>query len=554
MTRAGVRVEMSRTEFNVLEFLMMNVGRVVSKQQILEHVWQYDFGGESTVVETYISYLRKKLDPLGPPLIHTMRGVGYVLRSPDGERRVSLRSRLVAIVLLLIAAGLLASDVATPTLLRSYLLRRVDDRLELTAGFTSQAFSSDLAPQPPLQVPVRGTSFPTRSTPDVHAALIGPDGNVVRTLEGPFSASTDAFAHIPPSVLSTARTGRTVKFDVSAGSGQWRAIAEPVRGSENVAVVVSPLTDVEGTLTHLYWIEGIATVVLLALAGAAALWLVRVGLRPLVHIADTADAVAAGEVERRVDVAGGYEVARLGGALNSAFDARAASEQTLRAFISDASHELRTPLTSIRGYAELLRAGALNDPESQQRALARIEHEAARMGVLVDDLLSLARLDEGRPLQLAEIDLTTIAADAVNDLLAVEPDRPVTLVAPTPVPIICDETGVRQVFANLLMNARVHTEPGIPVEVRVGATTGGGARIDVIDDGAGLDVAEFEHAFDRFWRAGNGKQRHGEGSGLGLAIVAAVASAHGGRVQAQSAHDGMSGAHFTVDLPARPPA
>ena len=122
---------MSRTEFNVLEFLMMNVGRVVSKQQILEHVWQYDFGGESTVVETYISYLRKKLDPLGPPMIHTMRGVGYVLRNPAEERRVSLRSRLVAIVLLLIAAGLLASDVATATLLRSYLLRRVDDRLEL---------------------------------------------------------------------------------------------------------------------------------------------------------------------------------------------------------------------------------------------------------------------------------------------------------------------------------------------------------------------------------------------------------------------------------------
>ena len=243
------------------------------------------------------------------------------------------------------------------------------------------------------------------------------------------------------------------------------------------------------------------------------------------------------------------------GALNSAFDARAASEQALRAFISDASHELRTPLTSIRGYAELLRAGALNDPESQQRALARIEHEAARMGVLVDDLLSLARLDEGRPLQLAELDLTTIAADAVNDLLAVEPDRPVTLVAPAPVPIIGDETGVRQVFANLLTNARVHTDAR---HARRSARRRDDRR----------RRAHRRHRRRRRPRsrasssmrsigsgsAGNGKQRHGEGSGLGLAIVAAVASAHGGRVQAQSAHDGMSGAHFTVDLPARPPA
>ena len=150
------------------------------------------------------------------------------------------------------------------------------------------------------------------------------------------------------------------------------------------------------------------------LAGVLALWLVRVGLRPLVHIADTADAVAAGDVDRRVDVSGGYEVARLGHALNSAFDARAASEQTLREFISDASHELRTPLTSIRGYAELLRAGALQSPEATARASARIEHEAARMGGLVDNLLSLARLDEGRPLELADVDLTALAADAVT--------------------------------------------------------------------------------------------------------------------------------------------
>jgi two-component system OmpR family sensor kinase len=270
-----------------------------------------------------------------------------------------------------------------------------------------------------------------------------------------------------------------------------------------------------------------------------------------VHIADTADAVASGEVERRVEVAGGYEVARLGRALNSAFDARETSERALRAFISDASHELRTPLTSIRGYTELLQAGALTDDEAKQRALERIGHEAARMGVLVDDLLVLARLDERRPLQLADLDLAAIAADAVHDAQAVEPDRPIELVAPNPVPLLGDETGIRQVFANLLTNARMHTPPATRVEVRVTAS-GGDARIDVVDDGAGLDVADGERVFDRFWRGANGRRGHDDGTGLGLAIVAAVATAHGGRASVEHSPDRLKGAHFVVILPVEP--
>ena len=375
-------------------------------------------------------------------------------------------ARLVAIVLVLIAAGLLASDIATAASLRSYLLRRVDERLEAVAGFTVRALSfQDEAGQPPTRPPVGGGT-PARPALDVQAARVDPSGHVVRTLQGPFSSQTDAFTRLPQADLDRARAGQAVEFNVSSASGQWRARAEPLAGSKDVAVVVSPLNDVEATMRRLYWIEGIATFVLLALAGVVASRLVRVGLRPLVHIADTADAVASGDVDRRVDVAGGYEVARLGRALNSAFDARESSEQALRAFISDASHELRTPLTSIRGYTELLQAGALSDPAAQQRALGRIGHEAARMGVLVDDLLALARLDERRPLQLADLDLSEIAADAVNDFRAVEPDRTIELVAPQPVALLGDETAIRQVFANLLTNARLHTPTATPVEVR----------------------------------------------------------------------------------------
>ena len=280
---------------------------------------------------------------------------------------MSLRARLVLVVLALIAVGLVASDVATATLLRSYFLGRVDKRLEQTGTFVALLLSDDAPLRPPVGVPRGAGRVPQGDTPEVQAARIDASGRVVRTLAGPFSSTSDAFSSLPQGPLRRARAGATVRFESTSHSGRYRGLVEPIVGSRDVAVVVSPLGSVEGTMRRLYWIEGIATSVLLLLAGALALWLVRVGLRPLVHIADTADAVASGDVDRRVDIRGGYEVARLGRALNSAFDARAGSEQTLREFISDASHELRTPLTSIRGYAELLRAGALSEGAPRSR-------------------------------------------------------------------------------------------------------------------------------------------------------------------------------------------
>ena len=465
---------------------------------------------------------------------------------------MSLRFRLVLVVLVLLSIGLAASDVATPTLLRSYLFRQVDDRLTSAGSFAAHLFAIGPVPAPSA-LPSRDRDAPRPNVLDVQAARINPAGRVVTSLLGAFSSSSDVFSHLPGDALARARRGETVRFEVAGRAGRYRARAEPIAGSRDVVVVISPLHDIEATLTRLYLIEGIATATLLLLAGGLALWLVRLGLRPLVHIADTADAVASGDVTRRVDVNGGYEVARLGRALNSAFDARAASEQTLREFIADASHELRTPLTSIRGYAELLRAGALQTPEDSARAVARIEHESARMGGLVDNLLSLARLDEGRPLVLAPVDLVALATDAVSDARAVEPDRPIALVAPRPVPVIGDETTLRQVFANLLANACQHTPEGAAVEVRVEATAAG-SRLEVIDDGAGLDESAQGRVFDRFWRAAGSGNTSGEGSGLGLAIVAAVAAAHGGSARVTSNDGPLHGAHFVVDLPARPVA
>ncbi len=465
---------------------------------------------------------------------------------------MSLRARLVLIVLAVTAVGLAASDVATATLLRSYLLGRVDQRLAETGGFAARLLASGN----PIGVPTGslppGVSLPRGDTPDVQAARVDPAGKVVKTVQGPFSTTSDAFRTLPEGPLDRARAGATVRFETTSSSGRYRGLAEPIAGSRDVAVVVSPLRDIDATMRRLYMIEAVATGVLLVLAGALALRLVRVGLRPLVHIADTADAVAAGEVNRRVDVRGGYEVARLGRALNSAFDARSASEQTLREFISDASHELRTPLTSIRGYAELLRAGALTGEVESARAASRIEREAARMGALVDNLLALARLDEGRPLELDDVDVTALARDAVHDAQVVEPDRPIALVAGPTVHVVADEMQLRQMLANLLSNVREHTPAGTAVEVLVDETERG-VGIHVIDDGAGIDADARERAFDRFWRGENAAGASPRGSGLGLAIVSAVATAHGGTARVAESSRGLHGAHIVVELPKRPP-
>jgi two-component system, OmpR family, sensor kinase len=466
-------------------------------------------------------------------------------------RQMSLRARLVLVVLAVTAVGLAASDIATATLLRSYLLGRVDQRLVETGGFAARLLASGVPSGFPAGSLPTGASFPRGDTPDVQAARVDPTGKVVTTVQGPFSPTSDAFQTLPQGPLDRARSGSTVRFETSGSSGRYRGLVEPIPGSGDVAVVISTLRDIDATMRRLYLIEAIATGVLLVVAGALSLRLVRVGLRPLVHIADTADAVAAGEVDRRVDVRGGYEVARLGRALNSAFDARSASEQTLREFISDASHELRTPLTSIRGYAELLRAGALTGEAESIRAASRIEHEAVRMGALVDNLLALARLDEGRPLELSDVDLRALARDAVHDAQVVEPDRPIALIAGPTAHVVADEMRLRQVLANLLSNVREHTPAGTAVEVLVDRTEHG-VRIHVIDDGAGIQADACERAFDRFWRGENAHGGPPRGSGLGLAIVSAVATAHGGTAQVAESSRGLRGAHVVVELPHRP--
>jgi two-component system OmpR family sensor kinase len=269
----------------------------------------------------------------------------------------------------------------------------------------------------------------------------------------------------------------------------------------------------------------------------------------------TAEAIASGDLSRRVDRAEHHtEVGRLGVALNKmlgeieeSFDERRLSEERLRRFVADASHELRTPLTSIRGYAELWRQGGLRTESELADAMRRMEQEGARMGLLVDDMLLLARLDQGRPLEVGPVDLVGLVNDTVTDARAVEPSRPISVATSVDGPLVVDgdESRLHQVLNNILANVRDHTPPGTPTHVTLGAADGV-ASVVVSDDGPGFG-AEPERVFERFYRADPARSRAHGSSGLGLSIVASLVAAHGGEVSAGASASG--GAEVRVSLP-----
>jgi two-component system OmpR family sensor kinase len=358
-------------------------------------------------------------------------------------------------------------------------------------------------------------------------------------------------------VLAAARDGRG-PFTVGAvgSSLRYRVLVRTDRFAGTAVLVGLPLGDVDAAVDRLVAVEVGATIAVLAVLSLVTWWVVRLGVRPIKAMTATAGAIAAGDLSHRVpEVAPGTEAGDLGVALNgmlgrieAAFDERSRSEERLRRFVADASHELRTPVTTIRGYAELYRTGALDDRGELDEAMRRTEQEAVRMGALVDDLLHLARLDQGRPLARSAVDLVAVAADAVRDARAVDPSRPIAAAGPDgPVLVAGDEARLRQVVANLVGNALVHTDPGTAVSLRVLRPADGEAAIEVHDDGPGMAPDVAARAFERFYRADPSRSRHRGGSGLGLAIVEATVRAHGGRVELVTAPG--AGATVRVVLP-----
>jgi two-component system, OmpR family, sensor kinase len=474
----------------------------------------------------------------------------------NGGRSFSLRTRLVAVAVGLVAFGVLATSFATYALLRHFIYGRLDDQL------------ASVADHP---VPVCFGSGPGPGQSGVEVTPYDSDGNeLVPTALCPAGESRIAVAQLTaedatvllnrPGVIRTVVTRDGVPARAVAVSGQL-PIARFGPTVDGYEIFTISTADARATITKMVGVELIVGIAVIAAAGALSGLGVRLGLRPLDRVTRTAREVAeelspdGSGLDKRVPVADPHtEVGQLAVAVNTMLDtveteygARYESEQRMRRFLADASHELRTPLTSLRGYAELirLRDKESGDPDSRD-ALRRIEAEGTRMSRLVDDLLTLARHDRGAVPEWEPVDLVAVVADAVAGVHAAHPERPITLTDPgEPSIVLGDRDQLLQVVRNVLTNAATHTPDGpITAAVRV---AGPEVVVTVRDTGPGLPPEQAAQVFDRFWRAESGRTRARGGSGLGMSIVAALLAAHGGRVTFDSAPE--AGTTVTIRLP-----
>jgi two-component system OmpR family sensor kinase len=487
---------------------------------------------------------------------------------------VSLRIRLLAGMLVLVSVALIVAAVAIYAEQRSFLSGRLDQRVVAAATPISYQLGVDgrLLARPGLgQDPTRGVhkapglgwglaGFVPSGT---YGALIGTNGKIVR---GPVTVSYGEARLSPPvfpARFPISQPGAAPElFAVRSKRGptvHYRAAALALASGSGTIIVAVPSGDTDETLHQLVIVEIVVVAVVILMLVALGWIMIRVGLRPLDQIGLVASEIADGDLSRRVSPATSRtEVGRLGLSLNKmlvrieeAFADRARSEERRRQFLSDASHELRTPLASIRGYAELFRLGPAQDPAALERAMARIEAEATRMGVLVEDLLLLARLDELPESRRVHVDLSELGAHAAADARALAPARTVTFHADDRLDVLADPDALRQVLANLMGNAVIHTPEGTPVELSL-RREDDDAVVEVRDHGPGLPGGGGDHVFDRFWRAEAGRTRGRGGAGLGLSIVREIVLAHHGTVCAENHPRG--GAVFTVRLPEAPAA
>ncbi|HST25461.1 MAG TPA: HAMP domain-containing sensor histidine kinase [Gaiellaceae bacterium] len=458
-------------------------------------------------------------------------------------RRLSLRTRLVLGLLVLAAVGLVAADIATYQSQQSFLFQQTDQTLQNEHQFADQAGN-------------RGSDGPGPRTPPglyVEIRSLQSGAVVYSHLEGFPGQSAGAPPRLPKTIELQAPVGgepdRVTYFTApaTAGGGRYRVRASiEVENPSQLLIVATPLHDLDASLHRLFLIELFVTLAVLGALVLLALWVVRLGLRPLRAIEQTAGRIAAGDLSQRVEHAEPRtEIGRLGMALNVMLGRIEESDQRLRRFVADASHELRTPLTGVRAYAELFRRGAAGRPDDLERAMTGISRESERMSLLVEDLLLLARLDEGRPFEQERVDLSQVVGEAVETARTVEPTRPIDLAA-EPAVVLGDKDRLRQVVDNLLANVRAHTPEGAPVHVRV-SRNGANAVLEVEDTGPGLGADEAEQVFERFHRGDPSRSRSSGGVGLGLSIVAAVAEAHGGETSAESTLG--KGSTFRVTLP-----
>ncbi len=496
---------------------------------------------------------------------------------------MSLRSRLLIAIGIIALVALAIADVATYKSLQSFLYQQVDQQLEgghvqyesgldrgqllgCPGGFNPSGTNPG-GPESQPGGPPLANAFEVQAV-----EVLTPQGQLVDAQK--CAAYDDGAAYTPK--VPTTITGFTTQANheqvayFTAPAEQSNGPLFRVRASKlpdgNVLIVAQSLEPTGETLHRLLVIELAVSGAAVVIALFAGFWLVRVGLRPLRDMETTAESIAAGNLTERVPGENPKtEVGRLARTLNvmlarieSAFSARLASERRLRAsearlrrFVADASHELRTPIAAISAYAELFGRGASEQKADLERLMGGIRTETSRMEQLVADLLILARLDEGRPMERRSVDLVALCAEAVHTAATVGPDWPVTFRASQPIEVEGDATSLRQVIDNLLGNVRAHTPAGTAVQVSV-EPDGPGAVITVADNGPGMEPDEAAHIFERFYRSDPSRSRSNGGAGLGLSIVSAIVANHGGTVSAEGRVG--AGTTFTVHLPSVPPA
>jgi two-component system OmpR family sensor kinase len=524
--------------------------------------------------------------------------------------RTPLRTKLIAALLALVIVALAAITISSGWLLRSYLTEPYDT--ELTTAFQSVTSSPGIGLLPGQSSQLGGGIVVGIEQPGTALSVSG----MQSTGHGYGYHQSASLPAVPTSLAwADANNGKLVTVPAQSGHDSWRVITEPISYQATTStgsteqgtgtlIVGMDLGDVNGRIARLAVTDLIVGAIIECILALAVVIVVSSNLQPLVEIEETAGEIAAGHLNRRVPERDPRtEIGRLGHSLNTmlsqietAFHAREESEaaahqseERMRRFIADASHELRTPLTAIRGFAEYYRqrGGAVRPgkaessgsgtvtsgvvrampeagltPDDLDRIMHRVESEGARMGLLVEDLLLLARLDQQRPLARQPIDLLSLAADAVHDTRMLAPDRTISLVVQPGAAFLVtgDEPRLRQVIGNLMSNALTHTPDGTPIEVSISsgildpraAEPAPAAILDVIDHGPGMTPDQAHRVFERFYRADQARTRAKGGSGLGLAIVSALVAAHGGVASVRTAPG--RGATFRVTLPLAPEA
>jgi len=449
--------------------------------------------------------------------------------------RVRLLSAAMVLVVVISLLGLfLVHSVQTSE------IRQIDQQLE-----TFLPTSRIAAAAKPPALPKSGTARPTFSTSHFSALYLATITNGSRKVLSTPLGTQHASPQLPRSITSSLHHVVIVTVGSTTGSLSWRAVLVDLPHVHTEVLVAASLNQVNATMRFLRLSLLLTGLIVLAVLTATGIWITRLGLRPIAEVTEVAEAIVDGDRTRRV--AGrdqGTEAGKLARAFNVMLDEQQASEARLRQFVADASHELRTPVSVILGITELWRRGELRSGSQSDEAIHRIGVSGTQMGRLVEDLLFLARLDEGRPLEREPVDLGQVVRDVVADVLTTDPTRNLVLDAPLSVVVQGDEASLRQVAVNLVSNAVRHTPSGASVKIHV-FEQGNNALLEVADSGPGMTREDASRAFDRFWQADSSRSR--SGAGLGLAIVRGIVDAHLGEVSLVS--DRVTGTRVLVTIP-----